>query len=101
MTGSNAERATLGPKVERVFSLRGALSGLERWEVASANMPATPIPDQSTGATLIYSSGTTGHPKGVFRPLPEAVFDGAGTYRLGVSPASPGSLWYVEVEALR
>jgi acyl-CoA synthetase (AMP-forming)/AMP-acid ligase II len=87
-----AEHGALCPKVERVFSLRGPLPGLERWEEASAAMPATPIADESTGATLIYSSGTTGHPKGVFRPLSEAAFDGADGlelfhgHRFGVKP---------------
>ena len=32
-------------------------------------LPATPIADESLGAAMLYSSGTTGSPKGVLRPL--------------------------------
>lgn len=32
--------------------------------------PATPIEDESPGALMMYSSGTTGAPKGILRPLP-------------------------------
>jgi len=33
---------------------------------------ASPIPDRTAGATMTYTSGTTGKPKGVRRPLPPA-----------------------------
>ena len=33
--------------------------------------PATPIADESLGTVMLYSSGTTGRPKGILRPLPE------------------------------
>jgi long-chain acyl-CoA synthetase len=38
---------------------------------ATAPYPATPMADQSLGRAMLYSSGTTGRPKGVLRPLPE------------------------------
>ena len=38
---------------------------------ATADLPDTPIPDESLGAAMLYSSGTTGRPKGILRPLPE------------------------------
>jgi long-chain acyl-CoA synthetase len=38
---------------------------------AVKNFPVTPIDDESLGTPMLYSSGTTGRPKGVLRPLPE------------------------------
>ena len=40
-------------------------------EAALAAMPDTPIPDERAGVDMLYSSGTTGRPKGVKIPLPE------------------------------
>jgi long-chain acyl-CoA synthetase len=38
---------------------------------ATAPYPSTPIADESLGAAMLYSSGTTGKPKGVLRPPPD------------------------------
>src|ERR1041384_3553026 len=38
---------------------------------AVAPFPATPIADEWLGTPMLYSSGTTGRPKGILRPLPE------------------------------
>ena len=37
----------------------------------TAKYPATPIADERLGTPMLYSSGTTGRPKGVTRPLPD------------------------------
>ncbi len=36
---------------------------------ATAGLPDTPIADESAGTAMLYSSGTTGRPKGILRPL--------------------------------
>ena len=59
------------PAVERRFMVDDTIAGFESWEEAIAGMPETPIPDQCEGQSMLYSSGTTGYPKGVKKPLPE------------------------------
>ena len=44
---------------------------VEAWRAALAAQPAGPIADESPGIHMVYSSGTTGRPKGVRLPLPE------------------------------
>ena len=62
------EVAKLAPQVELLrFDTSGAMSA----EDALAAMPATPIADERAGVDMLYSSGTTGRPKGVKIPLPE------------------------------
>ncbi len=47
---------------------------------ATAPYPNTPIPDESLGTAMLYSSGTTGRPKGILRPLPDLPPDGSTPY---------------------
>jgi acyl-CoA synthetase (AMP-forming)/AMP-acid ligase II len=48
-----------------IFTLGEAEPGLRSWTAATAPLPQTPIADQATGVDMLYSSGTTGRPKGV------------------------------------
>ncbi|EDM71431.1 AMP-dependent synthetase and ligase [Roseobacter sp. AzwK-3b] len=41
------------------------------WAAAAAGMPRTPIADERQGLDMLYSSGTTGRPKGIKWPLPQ------------------------------
>lgn len=61
------------PKVERtlVVGLEQPDSLFEPYEPAIAGMPSDPVPDQTLGLPMLYSSGTTGRPKGILRPLPD------------------------------
>jgi long-chain acyl-CoA synthetase len=44
-------------------------AGYASFEAARAPFPTTPIPDQTAGSDMLYSSGTTGRPKGIKPPL--------------------------------
>ena len=71
VSGSLAKAAgQLTTQVDR-YALGGDIPGWPRWEDAIQGMPTTPIADERAGVDMLYSSGTTGRPKGVRVPLPE------------------------------
>src|ERR1700686_3867746 len=84
---------------ERIVGLREATSGL----------PRTPIADECNGTAMLYSSGTTGRPKGIVRPLPEQppaqplpLFDfllKIWRYREGMIYLSPAPLYHSAPQA--
>ena len=67
------------PKVERWLMVDAIASGgaieWESYEAATAGFPHTPIDDEHWGTAMLYSSGTTGRPKGIKRPLPDHPMD--------------------------
>ena len=52
-----------------LLTLGDAIDGQARWEDLVARQPDTPIRDEQAGFHMVYSSGTTGRPKGVRLPL--------------------------------
>ena len=69
MADATAGLAERCPKLVARYVVNGDLAGYERWEDAIAAQPAEPIADEREGASMLYSSGTTGRPKGVKHPL--------------------------------
>ena len=64
--------------LEAYWSIDGAIGGYEPLEGVRAGMPEAPIADERAGTDMLYSSGTTGRPKGIRPPLPEdPAIDGA------------------------
>ena len=70
--------AGVGPVVDEVArSARGvalymvgdARGPYKSYETARDAMPPQPITDETSGSDMLYSSGTTGRPKGIKRPL--------------------------------
>ena len=57
------------PNCPTRFMMDGAVAGFESYEDAIARHPAQPLAQQPRGEVMLYSSGTTGQPKGIKRPL--------------------------------
>jgi long-chain acyl-CoA synthetase len=78
-------------------------------ENETAHFPGTPIADEWLGTPMLYSSGTTGQPKGILRPLPEnppsqplPLFDFLSKlwrYREGMTYLSPAPLYHSAPQA--
>jgi long-chain acyl-CoA synthetase len=71
-------RELLPAEVVRLM-LDGTIDGYASLEDTAAGYPATRISDEVTGADMLYSSGTTGRPKGVLRPPESSEIDNPTT----------------------
>lgn len=58
----------------RIVSLDGAVHGCEEYERVAKDQPTHPISDVAAGADMLYTSGTTGMPKGVRRPISQELY---------------------------
>ena len=84
-------------------------AGWEPYDQVIAGYPATPVPDESLGAPMLYSSGTTGQPKGILRdvpavgpdePLPARTFlQGMFGFREGMTYLNPAPLYHSAPQA--
>jgi long-chain acyl-CoA synthetase len=61
------------PRIECCLVVDGPGDGdiMMNLDEALAGFPETPVADEMLGNAMLYSSGTTGRPKGILRPLPE------------------------------
>ena len=100
------EAMAMAPGVERclVVDAPGDGGRVENLDEAVGALPTTPIADESLGTAMLYSSGTTGRPKGILRPLPDQppakplplydFLDGLWRYRDGMTYLSPAPLYH-------
>lgn len=63
------ELGRLSPRAEIKLSVGGNVPGFEDFDTAIARHPAEKLADERLGSFMLYSSGTTGKPKGIKRPL--------------------------------
>jgi len=71
------EAEKLAPKISdlKLYSLDEAWGAYDSFEAARAKMPETPIADEAPGLDMLYSSGTTGRPKGIKIELKDEPID--------------------------
>ncbi|MGE3692617.1 MAG: acyl-CoA synthetase [Novosphingobium sp.] len=67
----SGELGRLSPRCEVKLAVAGDMPGFEPFEEAIARYPAERLSEEWLGALMLYSSGTTGKPKGIKRPLAE------------------------------
>lgn len=94
VSDSLAELATAATETVpglKAFLWNSESGRLRNWTALASSQSAEPIPDESAGTDLLYSSGTTGRPKGVKPNLPDGPIDagtpltsmGSGIYAMG------------------
>ena len=84
-------------------------AGWEPYDAVVGGYPAVPVPGESLGAAMLYSSGTTGQPKGILRdlptggpgePLPVMEFvRGIFGFREGMTYLNPAPLYHAAPQA--
>lgn len=67
-----AREAAKASGLEHLFILDKSRGDPDSYHKAVAMQPGSPIADESPGREMLYSSGTTGKPKGVKNALPES-----------------------------
>jgi fatty-acyl-CoA synthase len=63
------------PRCRRFLMIDGTVAGWSAYESAVADFPSDPLDQEWLGELMLYSSGTTGRPKGVRRQLRDMKVD--------------------------
>ncbi len=71
------------PQCDRRLMMDGTVDGFLAYEGTVGAMPAEKLAEEPAGDVMLYSSGTTGQPKGIRRPLSGLAIDDEG--RTGIA----------------
>lgn len=77
----------MSEKVTAFYSVGGEIDGYASFEDGIAGQPDTPAPNEQEGIDMLYSSGTTGRPKGIVKELsgePLGIANKAAYVRSGI-----------------
>jgi fatty-acyl-CoA synthase len=84
-----AEAGRSAPGLRHRICCHGEIEGFRRYGDALADIPEdAPLEDQREGALMLYSSGTTGQPRGVRHPLPRKPYGDPSVELMGLAFAS-------------
>ena len=72
------------PGVHTWLMVGGTVEGFEAFETALDECPSTPVGNELEGCPMLYSSGTTGYPKGIKNPNPEREIGTPGLLEMGI-----------------
>lgn len=86
----------LCPRLKAGLMIDGEAEHFRDYGSVLAGYPAEPLKEQPAGTLMLYSSGTTGRPKGILRPLPEGSIDSADSAVGGLQTA----LWQFDENAI-
>jgi len=85
------------PRAHVRLAVAGSIDGFEDYDAAVAAEPGDDLDDPALGSQMLYTSGTTGRPKGVFRDeasLSTAVMLARAAYRDGNLHLLTGPLYH-------
>ena len=89
--------AAVAPRAQVRLAVAGSIDGFEDYDAAVAAEPTVDLDDAALGSQMLYTSGTTGRPKGVFRDeasLATAVMLARAAYREGNVHLLTGPLYH-------
>jgi long-chain acyl-CoA synthetase len=72
------------PGVRKWLMVGGTAKGFDAFEAALQRLPVTPVAYEREGSVMLYSSGTTGYPKGIKHANPERALGDPGPLVTGI-----------------